>query len=232
VVKYKARVVVKGYEQRRGTDYDEVFAPVARHDTVRLLIALAAHRGWEVHHLDVKSAFLNGDLFEEVFVEQLAAFILKGSEHKVLKLHKALYDLHQAPRAWNAKLDHTLTTLGFTRSLSEPSIYTRKNRGSQLIVGEYVDNLVITGVDHADIGKFKKEMSSAFKMSDMDILRYYLGIEVEQTSSGINLSQGAYAQKILERARMAGCNPRQTLMDSQLKLSKSSSEPMVDATNF
>jgi hypothetical protein len=86
VVKYKARLVVKGYAQRRGIDYDEVFAPVARLDTIRLLIALAAHKGWEVHHLDVKSAFLNGDLLEEVFIEQPSSFIVKGSEHKVLKL--------------------------------------------------------------------------------------------------------------------------------------------------
>jgi hypothetical protein len=86
VVKYKVRLVVKGYAQRRGIDYDEVFAPVARLDTIRLLIALAAHKGWEVHHLDVKSAFLNGDLLEEVFIEQPSSFIVKGSEHKVLKL--------------------------------------------------------------------------------------------------------------------------------------------------
>jgi hypothetical protein len=98
---------------------------VARFDTVRLLIVLAAHMDWEVHYLDAKSAFFNGDLLEEVFVEQLAGFILKGSEHKVLKLHKALYGLHQALRAWNTKLDDTLTKLRFTRSLSEPSIYTR-----------------------------------------------------------------------------------------------------------
>jgi hypothetical protein len=123
---------------------------VAKLDTVRLLIALASHRGREVHHLDVKSTFLNGDLFEEVFVEQPASFILKGSQHKVLKLHKALYGMHQALRAWNAKLDDTVTKLGFTRSLSEPSIYTRQNRGAQLIVGVYVDDLVITSANHSE----------------------------------------------------------------------------------
>jgi hypothetical protein len=123
---------------------------VAKLDTVRLLIALASYRGREVHHLDVKSTFLNGDLFEEVFVEQPASFILKGSQHKVLKLHKALYGLHQALRAWNAKLDDTVTKLGFTRSLSEPSIYTRQNRGAQLIVGVYVDDLVITSANHSE----------------------------------------------------------------------------------
>jgi hypothetical protein len=177
-------------------------------------------------------ATLNGDLLEEVFIEQPADLILKGSEHKVLKLHKALYSLHQAPRAWNAKLDDTLIKMGFTRSLSEPSIYTRLNSGAQLIVGVYVDDLVITGANRGDIGTFKKEMSASFKMSDLGVLRYYLGIEVEQTSSGINLSQGAYALKILERAGMAGCNPHKTPMDNRLKMSKSCSEPLVDATKF
>jgi hypothetical protein len=141
-------------------------------------------------------------------VEQPASFIKKGSEEKVLKLKRALYGLHQAPRAWNAKLNDTLIELGFTRSPSEPSIYTRKIGQNQLIVGVYIDDLVITGVDSVDIRKFKEEMSAAFKMSDLGILRYCLGIEVNQTLDGITLSQGAYAQKILERAGMAECNSR------------------------
>ena len=108
VCKHKARLVVKGYAQRQGIDYDELFAPVARLDSVHLLIALAAHKRWELDHMDVKSAFLNGDLQEEFYVEQPAWFVIANKEHKVLKLRKALYGLHQAPRAWNAKLDNTL----------------------------------------------------------------------------------------------------------------------------
>jgi hypothetical protein len=103
VSKHKACLVMKGYAQRHDIDYDEVFVPVARLDSVRLLIALVAHKGWEVHHMDVKSAFLNDDLHEEVYVEQPAGFVVTGKEHKVLKLWKALYGFHQAPRAWNTK---------------------------------------------------------------------------------------------------------------------------------
>jgi hypothetical protein len=99
VVKHKARLVVKGYSQRHGMDYDEVFTPVARLETVRMLLALAAHQDWEVHHMDVKSAFLNGDLVEEVFVLHPPGFVVTGRENQVLKLKKALYGLHQAPRA-------------------------------------------------------------------------------------------------------------------------------------
>jgi hypothetical protein len=104
IVKHKARLVAKGYAQRQGVDFNEVFAPVARIETVRVLLALAAQNGWEVHHMDVKSAFLNGDLLETVYVQQPLGFIV-GKGDKVLKLRKALYGLRQAPRAWNAKLD-------------------------------------------------------------------------------------------------------------------------------
>src|SRR5438132_11550304 len=105
--------------QQPGIDFEEVFAPVARLESVRLLLALAVHRGWSVHHMDIKSVFLNGDLQEEVYVIQPPGFIVTDKDHKVLRLHKALYDLWQAPWAWNAKLDVTLKALRFTRSDSE-----------------------------------------------------------------------------------------------------------------
>jgi hypothetical protein len=125
VLKHKARLVAKGYVQRRGIDFEEVFAPVARLETVRLLIAIAAQEGWQVHHMDVKSAFLNGDLVEEVYVAQAPGFEKKGEEHKVLKLHKALYGLRQAPRAWNSKLDKSLVALGFEKCPLEHAVYKR-----------------------------------------------------------------------------------------------------------
>ena len=99
IVKHKTRLVAKGYVQRPGIDFTEVFAPVARLESVRVLLAVAAHEGWEVHHMDVKSTFLNGELQEEVYVAQPAGFVVEGAEHKVLKLKKALYGLRQAPRA-------------------------------------------------------------------------------------------------------------------------------------
>ena len=223
---------MKGYAQQHGIDYDEVFAPVARLDSVRLLIALAAHESWEVHHMDVKSAFLNGELGEEVYVQQPAGFVVTGKEHKVLKLRKALYGLHQAPRAWNEKLDKTMKSLGFRKSISEPAIYLRRNIKSQLVVGVYVDDLIITGTNCEDIKLFKEEMAAVFKMTDLGLLKYYLGIEVRQNKEGISLSQGAYAEKILEKNGMRECNPCQTPMETRLKLSKLSTEPLVDVTVY
>jgi hypothetical protein len=188
VSKHKARLMVKGYAQRHGIDYDEAFALVAHLDSVRLLIALATHKGWELHHINVKSALLNDGLQEEVYVEQPTGFIIAGKEHKVLKLKNASYGLHQAPRAWNTKLDNTLLSLGFWRTPSEHTIYVRWNANVQLVVGVYVDDLIITGSDRDNIKSFKEEMAAAFKMSGIGLLHYYLDIEVKQSVSGISLS--------------------------------------------
>ena len=180
----------------------------------------------------MKSAFLNGDLNEEVYVEQPTGFIKRGNEHKVLRLKKALHGLHQAPRAWNSKLNDTLLSLNFKRSPSEYAIYTRRRREAQLVIGVYVDDLIIIGASGEDIREFKKEMADAFKMSDLGLLCYYLGIEVRQTAGGITISQGAYTAKILERSGMAGCNSCQVPLATRLKLSKRSEEPPVDATSY
>ncbi|KAM0863375.1 hypothetical protein ACQ4PT_044625 [Festuca glaucescens] len=145
VLKHKARLVAKGYAQRPGIDFDEVFAPVARLNSVGLLLAVAAQFKWEVHHMDVKTAFLNGDLGEEVYVTQPPGFVDGNNSSKVMRLHKALYGLRQAPRAWNTKLHAMLVSLGFVRSASEHAVYTRGEGDSRLLLGVYVDDLVITG---------------------------------------------------------------------------------------
>jgi hypothetical protein len=145
IVKHKARLVARGFVQREGIDFDDTFAPMARMESVRLLFALAAQEGWRVHHMGVKSAFLNDDLKEEVYVHQPLGFAIPGKEGKVLRLRKALYGLRQAPWAWNAKLDSTLKGMGFGQSPQEAAIYRRGNGGNALLVGVYVDDLVITG---------------------------------------------------------------------------------------
>src|SRR5438105_6889916 len=188
IVKHKARLMAKGYVQQPGINFEEVFALVARLKSMRLLLALAVHHGWFVHHMDVKSAFLNGDLQEEVYVIQPPGFIITSKEHKVLRLRKALYGLRQAPRAWYAKLNATLEALGFTRSDSEHDVYARGQGTARLLVGVYVDDLIITGSDESEISRFKGEMKDSFRMSDLGLLRYYLGIEVRQGADGINIT--------------------------------------------
>jgi hypothetical protein len=233
VIKHKARLVAKGYAQREGVDFEEVFAPVARIETVRLLIALAARSGWKVHHMDVKSAFLNGDLSEEVYVQQPPGFVVKNGSGKVLKLRKALYGLRQAPRAWNARLDKELLKLGFVRNPLEHAVYKRSDQnGNFLVVGVYVDDLIITGPSQDSIAVFKRQMMKSFNMSDLGLLTYYLGIQVNQKERETTLCQSSYARKILEQAGMSGCNPCHVPMENKLKLSKNDKTPLVDATKY
>jgi hypothetical protein len=144
----------------------------------------------------------------------------------VLKLKKALYGLKQAPRAWYAKLDSSLVSLNFVKSGVESAVYTQGEKNSRLVVGVYVDDLIITGASLMEINKFKE-----LKMSDLGLLSYYLRMEVKQGKEGITVSQGAYAAKILDKAGMRDCNPCQTPMDARLKLSKEGGE-CVEETQF
>ena len=230
--KYKARLVAKGYIQRHGVDYDEVFARVARIETIRLVIEIAAAKGWEIHHLYVKMAFLHGVLKEEVYVTQPEGFEIKGEADKVYKLRKALYGLRQAPRAWNVKLNEILRGLGFKRCAKEPSLYKREDKSGLLIVCVYVDDLLVTGTALNAIVEFKRDMSTKFEMSDLGKLTYYLGIEVHQLEKGIVLMQDRYAQKILEEAGMHACNLSHIPMDINVSLSKAPREVGTNETEY
>lgn len=150
----------------------------------------------------------------------------------MLHLIKALYGLRQAPRAWYTKLDSSLLGLGFRRSDSEHAVYLRGDGVHRLVVGVYVDDLVITGGNASDIDKFKSQMKATFQMSDLGLLHYYLGLEVNQSADGITLGQSAYAAKILQNAGLAGCNPSWIPMEPRLKLSKESTAPAVDPTTY
>ena len=161
-IKYKARLVTKGYVQRYGIDFEKLFAPVIRLETIRLLLTLATKKNWEIHHLDVKSAFLNGELMEEVYVSQPMGYVKAGQEMKVYRLLKASYGLRQAPRALYAQLNKCLPRLGFTKCPFEHVVYTRRNGDESLIFGVYVDDLLITGTSVSHIFSFKEQMSSEF----------------------------------------------------------------------
>ena len=145
-----------------GVDFSKTFAPVARLDTIKTLLALVAQNGWNIHHMDIKSTFLNGYLEEEIFVEKPEGFIVKGMEKKVYFLKKALYGLKQAPRGWFSRIDSHLLGLGFTKSLSEFTLYFRKVCDETLVVSLYIDDLLVTGSSMEQIDNFKKEMKDVF----------------------------------------------------------------------
>jgi hypothetical protein len=182
--------------------------------------------------MNVKSTFLNDDLKEEAYVHQPSEFAISGMEGKVLRLCKALYVLRQAPRAWNAKLDSTLKRMGFGQSPHEVAIYRRGNGGNALLVGVYIDDLVITGTKDAEVAAFKEEMKATFQMSDLGLLSFYLGIEVHQDDSGITLRQTIYAKHVIELAGLTDCNPALTPMEERLNLSCDSTTEEVDAMQY
>jgi hypothetical protein len=185
-----------------------------------------------VHHLDVKTAFLNGDLVEDVYVSQPDGYAVKGKEKLVYKLSKALYGLKQAPRAWNLKLDNCLKKLGFKKCASEAAVYTRGVGKSRLILGVYVDDLIVTGGEPAEIATFKKQMTSEFDMSDLGLLSFYLGIEVKQENDCITIKQTSYAKKVLSRFGMTDCNSTKVPINPGTVLHKDKQGKAVDATEY
>ena len=232
VDKLKARLVVKGYAQEYGIDYTEVFAPVARMDTVRMIIAVAAQRGWGIYQLDVKSAFLHGELMEDVFVEQPKGYEAAGKQHMVYKLHKALYGLKQAPRAWFSRIEAYFMKEGFESSTSEQTLFIKREGGKILIVSIYVDDLLFTGNDEGLLNEFKTSMKKEFDMTDLGKMRYFLGIEVVQKDDGIFICQRKYAAEVIERFGMMGfnsvCNP---IVPGQ-KIGRDEAGEKVDSTLY
>ena len=232
IIKHKARLVVKGYSQRKGVDYDEIYAPVVRFETIRLLIALAALKDWQIHHLDVKSAFLNGEIKEVIYVKQPEGFLVKGKEGWVLRLKKALYGLKQAPRAWYFKLHSCLHSLGFIKSAYEQSLYLKRSIDAILIIGVYVDDLIVTGSSLAVIEDFKAKMAREFDMSNLGSLSSYLGIEVKQSKDFIFLSQTTYVQKVLQHANLGQCNSAITPLEPRVKFLSEEGKSMVSSTTY
>ncbi|CAH9069840.1 unnamed protein product [Cuscuta europaea] len=233
VEKYKARLVAKGYAQRHDIDYEEVFAPVARLETIRLIIAFAAHNKWKIHQMDVKSAFLNGFLEEEVYIEQPEGYKVKGQEGKVLRLSKALYGLKQAPRAWNSRIDQYFQANGFVKCPQEHALYIKKNhQGDILLVCIYVDDLIFTGNNMTMFDEFKQVMTKEFEMTDIGLMSYYLGIEVKQMNDGIFITQEGYTREVLKKFNMEDSKPVSTPVESGLKLSRYDKGKLIDPTYF
>lgn len=231
--KHKARLVAKGYSQRMGIDYKEVFAPVARWDTIRTIVALAALKGWKVYQLDVKSAFLHGDIVETVYVNQPQGFVIKGKENMVYKLKRALYGLKQAPRAWYNKVESYFSKEGFEKCNSEYTLFVKTESGKGiLIVSLYVDDLIFTGDNVVMFEEFKKSMKREFDMSDLGKMTYFLGVEVIQTEAGIFISQSKYAKEVLERFNMQDVNSVKTPIVPGCKLTREGSGELVDATIY
>ena len=199
-----------------------------RLDTIRMLLAVATQKGWKIFQLDVKSAFLNGYMHEEIFVEQPKGFVMGGEEEKVYLLKKALYGLKQAPRAWYSRIDEHLLKHDFKKSLSESTLYMRTSNYDCIVVSLYMDDLFVTGNNLSMIDKFKAEMMKVFEMTDLGEMSYFLGMEVQQNQRGIFIGQQIYAKEILKKFKMEECKSMTTLINLKEKLCKEDGAGKVD----
>ncbi|KAM2954379.1 hypothetical protein FF1_032665 [Malus domestica] len=218
IERHKARLVARGFTQTFGVDYKETFAPVAKMNSVRVLLSVAINCGWSLYQMDVKNAFLHGELQEEVYMQPPPGYDgIKGN--MVCKLHKAIYGLKQSPRAWYAKLSSVLEKAGFMRSNADSSLFVRTGTKGKLVVLVYVDDLIITGDNTVEIEALKLSLHQAFAIKDLGRLKYFLGIEMATSSKGLFLHQRKYVLDLLQEAKMLDCKPAITPVDCKLKLS-------------
>ncbi|WVZ78229.1 LOW QUALITY PROTEIN: hypothetical protein U9M48_025977 [Paspalum notatum var. saurae] len=232
IERYKARLVARGFSQQYGLDYEETFSPVAKITTVRVLLALAAHKSWRLWQMDVKNAFLHGELDKEIYMEQPKGFQSKTHPEYVCKLKKALYGLKQAPRAWYGKIGEFLIQNGFKVAPSDSSLFVKSKEGRLAIVLVYVDDLIITGDNTEEIQRIRDNLSIRFQMKELGELKHFLGLEVEHTKDGIFLGQQKYAKDLLQRYGMLDCKPIATPMDSNVRLQEDEGKHLEDVTMY
>jgi hypothetical protein len=228
IERFKAWLVVKGYSQISGIDYDETFAPVTRYDSFRLITALAALYNLELAQADVKSAFLYGELKEEIWMLPPPGIGLQG---KILRLKKALYGLKQAPNEWYEKLSSVLAEQGFISTHFDPCVFISTSTAT--IVEVYVDDISIAGTRN-DIENLFTFLKQYFQSTIKPKLQWILGMEVNQTERAITLSQEQFINKILERFGLSDCRPVLTPLDPKCHLTKAdpTSEPILNPTLY
>jgi hypothetical protein len=235
VERYKARLVAKGFSQVEGIDYNEVYAPVSKLATLRALLAVANEKDLELEHLDVKTAFLYGDLEEEIYMNlpEGYGFTTKG-DRSVCKLRKTLYGLKQAPRAWYFRLKDELAKLGFHPSGADASLYIRKEKEGVTYILAHVDDMLVAG-KKAATQQIKEYLSKVFQIRDLGSVTFFLGMEIQRDKSKglLKLSQAKAVGQIVNQYGQAGCKSRSTPLNSGISLSpKIEEQDEFDASKY
>src|SRR4051812_32176360 len=198
---YKARLVAKGYRQIQGIDYEETFSPVAMVKSIRILLAIAAYYDYEIWKMDVKTAFLNGNLTEDVYMSQPEGFVDPKNKGKICKLLKSIYGLKQASRSWNLRFDEAIIGFGFIKNEDEPCVYKKANVSKITFLVLYVDDILLIGNDIPTLHETKAWLGKCFSMKDLGDAAYILGIKIyrDHTKRVLGLSQSTYVNKVLSR---------------------------------
>ena len=234
VERHKARLVAQGFAQKQGLDYDETFSPVVRFESLRTVIALAVQNDMKMHQMDVTTAFLNGELQEEVYMKQPEGFAAEGQEDLVCKLKRSIYGLKQSPRCWNSALDHKLKQMGFVQAKGDPCLYMA-SEGEMFIIAVYVDDIVLAGKGDQRMAEVKQALAHQFQVKDMGELHYFLGVKVvrDKESGDVWIGQPAYATSVLQKYGMENVKAVNTPVDTSTKLMKAKEdEECVDQQRY
>ena len=214
IARYKARLVAKGFSQKEGIDYHEVFSPVVQISSLRVLLAIAVERGWEIQQMDVDTAFLHASIQEVIYMEQPQGFQVSSENgiEMVCRLNKSLYGLKQSPRNWSCTLQNWLEQKGFSQTKSDAGIFVYSQEGMQYVLAVYVDDIIIAGPDIPWINNFKHEMQKQFKIKDLGQAEWVLGISLNYDNDGgtLKLHQSKYINDLLQRYGMGECKPSKT----------------------
>ncbi|KAJ9553200.1 hypothetical protein OSB04_017245 [Centaurea solstitialis] len=232
VVRNKARLVAKGYRQQEGIDYNETFAPVARIEAIRMFLAYAAHKDFTVYQMDVKTAFLNGVLKEEVYVSQLEGFVDTDHPDHVYILDKALYGLKQAPRAWYDSLSQFLVESGYSKGKIDNTLFIKREGEHIMLVQIYVDDIIFGSTCPNFCDTFSKLMMTRYEMSMMGELNFFLGLQVKQLSAGIFINQAKYIKDILKKYNLENAKIMKTPMSPSCALDSDPDGTAVDVTTY
>ncbi|GJV40305.1 retrovirus-related pol polyprotein from transposon TNT 1-94 [Tanacetum coccineum] len=232
IIRNKTRLVVRGYHQGEGIDFEETFAPVARMEAIRIFLAYDAHKSFIVFQMDVKTAFLHGSLKEDVCVCQPEGFIDADHPSHVYKLKKALYGLKQAPRAWYDELSKFLLQNQFFKGTIDLTLFIRCFDDEILVVQIYVDDIIFGSTNPRYTQLFADLMKSCFKMSMMGEMSFFLGLQVNQSPRGIFINQSNYVLEILKKDEMETCDLVGTPIEIKHKLDLDQNETLVDATKY
>ncbi|GJZ69272.1 retrovirus-related pol polyprotein from transposon TNT 1-94 [Tanacetum coccineum] len=232
VSRNKARLVAQGYNQQKGIDYDETYAPIARLESIRILLAIACANDFKLYQIDVKSAFLNGFINKEVYVAQPSGFIDFKKPNYVYKLKKALYGLKQAPKAWYDRLKAFLIKHEYSMGMVDNTLFTKKSKSHLVIVQIYVDDIIFGSMSQNLCDDFAKIMHDEFEMSLMGELNFFLGLQIKQMEDIIFFNQSKYIKGMLKKFGLEASKPTKTPVSTEIKLTKDDEVDSVDSTKY